>query len=105
MHIKRRLKLTIAVAAIVAAAIPVTFAFAADGPTATASVVKVENKKAPRTKVVHRKFRPWGAPPARRGARDRPQRGAPLARAGSEPLAPHRLRVALPLVGDQRPVL
>ena len=66
MHIKRRLKLTIALAAIVAVAIPVTFAFAADGPTANASIVKVDNRKAPRTKVVHRKFKPWAHPsPAR----------------------------------------
>ena len=67
MHkIKRRLKLTLALAAIVATVIPAAFAFAADEPTATASVVKVENKKAKRTKVVHRKFTPWAHPtPAR----------------------------------------
>ncbi len=67
MHtIKRRLKLTLALAAIVATVIPAAFAFAADSPTATASVVKVENKKAKKTKVVHRKFTPWAHPtPAR----------------------------------------
>ena len=59
---RRRLKLILALAAIAAAAVPATLAFAADGPTATASVIKVENKKAPRTKVVHRKFRPWAHP-------------------------------------------
>jgi hypothetical protein len=69
MEIRRRLKLTIALAAIVAVVIPMTFAiapgaFADDTPTATASVVKVENRKAARTKVVHRKFRPWSKPSA-----------------------------------------
>jgi hypothetical protein len=49
-------------AAIAAAVVPATFAFAADGPTASASVIKVERKKAPRTKVVHRKFSPWAHP-------------------------------------------
>src|SRR4051812_23228205 len=62
MQIRRRLKLILAVAAIVAVAVPATFAFAADSPTASASVVKVVNKKAPRTKVVHHKFRPWAHP-------------------------------------------
>ena len=66
MKIKRRLKLILAVAAVCVAAVPVTFAFAADGPTATASVVKVENKKAPKTKVVHRKFTPWAHPSTRK---------------------------------------
>ena len=60
--LKRRLKLILAVAAIVAVAVPASLAFAADGPTANASVVKVENQRAPRTKVVHRKFRPWAHP-------------------------------------------
>jgi hypothetical protein len=72
MKIRRRLKLTIALAALVAVVIPMTFAvapgaFADDSPaapTATASVVKVENRKAPRTKVVRRKFRPWSKPTA-----------------------------------------
>jgi hypothetical protein len=42
---------------------PRAFADEASGqPTATASVVKVENRKAPRKKVVHRKFRPWAHP-------------------------------------------
>jgi hypothetical protein len=73
MHIRRRLKLILALAAIVVVAVPAAFAFAATGaaetgatgPTATASVVKVENKKAPRTKVVHRKFKPWAHPSPR----------------------------------------
>lgn len=69
MEIRRRLKLTFSLAAIVAVVIPMTFAVAPgasaeDSPTATASVVKVENRKAPRTKVVHRKFRPWAKPSA-----------------------------------------
>lgn len=62
MRIQRRLIVLFALVAIVAVSIPAAFAFAADEPTATASVVKVENKKAPRTKVVHRKFRPWAKP-------------------------------------------
>lgn len=67
MEFRRRLKLTIAIAALVVAAIPVTFAFAAQdgtasGPTASASVVKVETKKAAKKKVVHRKFRLWAHP-------------------------------------------
>ncbi|HEX6715328.1 MAG TPA: hypothetical protein VF066_18195 [Thermoleophilaceae bacterium] len=50
-----------------AVVIPMTFAiapgaFADDNPTATAAVVKVENRKAPLKKVVHRKFRPWARP-------------------------------------------
>jgi hypothetical protein len=42
---------------------PRAFADEATGqPTAAAAVVKVENRKAPRKKVVHRKFRPWAHP-------------------------------------------
>lgn len=62
MRIKRRLELTIAMAALVAVSVPAAFAVAADEPTATASVVKVEHRKAPAKKVVHRKFRPWAKP-------------------------------------------
>lgn len=67
MQIRRRLKLTLALAALAAVVIPMTVAgapgaFADDSPTASASVVKVENRKAPRKKVVHRKFRPWAHP-------------------------------------------
>jgi hypothetical protein len=65
MQFRRRLKFTIALAALVAVAIPATFAFAAGDPTATAAVVKVDSYKAPRTKVVHRKFRPWAHPTPR----------------------------------------
>jgi hypothetical protein len=70
MQFKRRLKLTIALTALVAVVVPAAIAFAADNPapapTAQASVVKVENRKAKRTKVVHRKFTPWAHPtPAR----------------------------------------
>jgi hypothetical protein len=71
MQIQRRHIPTIALtAALVAVVIPLVFgvaprAFAdeANGsPTATASVVKVENRKAKRKKVVHRSFRPWAHP-------------------------------------------
>ncbi|MEA2495062.1 MAG: hypothetical protein QOJ29_2973 [Thermoleophilaceae bacterium] len=61
---RRRLKLILALTAIVAVVVPAAFAFAADDPQATASVVKIEHHKAPRTKVVHRKFRPWSKPSA-----------------------------------------
>ena len=67
MEFRRRLKLTLALTALIAVVIPMTFAlvpgaFADTNPTATASVVKVENRKAPRRKVVHRHFRPWAHP-------------------------------------------
>lgn len=67
MFIRRRLKSTIALAALVAVVVPLIFsvaprAFAADGPTANASVVRVDTRRAPRTKVVHRKFKPWARP-------------------------------------------
>lgn len=67
MEYRRRLKLTIALAALLAVVIPMTFAiapgaFAEDTPTATASVVKVENHKAPRKRVMHKRFRLWAHP-------------------------------------------
>src|SRR4051794_5103830 len=71
MEFRRRLiPITVLTAALIAVAIPLAFAIApraladetASSPTATASVVKVENRKAPRKKVVHRKFRPWAKP-------------------------------------------
>jgi hypothetical protein len=70
MQFRRRLKLTLSLAALVAVVIPMTVAGApgafadetAASPTATASVVKVVNKKAPHKKVVHRRFRPWAHP-------------------------------------------
>ena len=66
MQFRRRLKLILAVAAL-AVVIPMTFAvapgaFAEDTPTATASVVKIENRRAARKKVVHKRFRPWARP-------------------------------------------
>jgi hypothetical protein len=70
MEIRRR-QISIAVVAALLLAVVIPLAFAAapravadDQPTATASVVKVENWKAPRKKVVHRKFRPWARPTA-----------------------------------------
>jgi hypothetical protein len=72
MQIRRRHIpiLVLATATLMAVVIPLAFgvaprAFADEAtgqPTATASVVKVENRKAPRKKVVHRKFRPWAHP-------------------------------------------
>jgi hypothetical protein len=72
MEIQRRhIPIIILTAALLmAVVIPTAFAIAprasADEattpPTATTSVVKIENKKAPRKKVVHRKFRPWAHP-------------------------------------------
>jgi hypothetical protein len=67
MHIKRRLNLILAGGAVVATTLPVTLAFAATadtptGPTANASVVKVDHYRAPGTKVVRRKFKPWAHP-------------------------------------------
>jgi hypothetical protein len=75
MEIRRRHAVLIpAVAALVAVVISLAFAIApraqadeakpSSSPTATASVVKVENWKAPRKKVVHRRFRPWAHPTA-----------------------------------------
>jgi hypothetical protein len=75
MEIRRRHAFLIpALAALVAVTIPFALAVAprafADNPapssspppTATASVVKVERWRAPRTKVVRRRFRPWAHP-------------------------------------------
>ena len=73
MEIRRRHAALIpALAALMAIVIALAFAVApraladdakaTSSPTATASVVKVENWKAPRKKVVHRKFRPWAHP-------------------------------------------
>ena len=69
---RRHAALIPALAALVAVVIALAFAVApraladdakaTSSPTATASVVKVENWKAPRKKVVHRKFRPWAHP-------------------------------------------
>jgi hypothetical protein len=67
---RRQISIALVTAALIAVVIPAAFAiapraFASDtpsSPTATASVVKVENRKAPRNKVVHRKFRPWAHP-------------------------------------------
>jgi hypothetical protein len=69
MEIRRRHIFTLTLAAIVAIAIPAIFAIAplaraADGPTANASIVHVANYRAARTKIVHRKFRPWAHPTA-----------------------------------------
>ncbi|HEX4733384.1 MAG TPA: hypothetical protein VH247_03135 [Thermoleophilaceae bacterium] len=54
-------------AILMAVLVPLAFAIAPravadDQPTATASVVKVDSRKAPRTKVVHHRFRPWAHP-------------------------------------------
>jgi hypothetical protein len=69
MEFRRRhlISTTVVTAALMAVLIPLAFAVAPranadDQPTATASVVKVENKKAARKKVVHHKFRPWARP-------------------------------------------
>jgi len=68
MEFRRRLKLTIAVTALVAVVIPVTALAVAPGasadgtPTATASVVKVEHYTAPRKKVVKRRLQLWAHP-------------------------------------------
>lgn len=69
MQFKRRqlIPITVVTAVLMAVVIPLAFAVAPranaeDQPTATASVVKVENKKAPRKKVVRRRFRPWAKP-------------------------------------------
>ena len=69
MQFKRRqlIPITVVTAVLMAVVIPLAFAVAPranadDQPTATASVVKVENKKAPRKKVVHHRFRPWAKP-------------------------------------------
>jgi hypothetical protein len=70
MELKRRRFLILAAtAAVIAVIAPLAFAIAPranaeDQPTATASVLKVENRKAPRKKVIHRRFRPWAKPSA-----------------------------------------
>lgn len=72
MQFRRRqlIPATVVTAVLMAVFIPLAFAIAPrasadDQPTATASVVKVENKRAKRTKVVRRKFRPWAKPSPR----------------------------------------
>ena len=72
MEIRRRHILIPAVAALVAVVIPLAFAVAprafaeqavaSKAPTAQASVVKIENRRAPRAKVVYRRFRLWAHP-------------------------------------------
>jgi hypothetical protein len=66
MQIRRRLIPFAIVAVSILAALPVALAFAAEqsggSPSASASVVKVETRTAPRTKVVHHRFRPWARP-------------------------------------------
>lgn len=69
MQFKRRqlIPITAVTAVLMAVVIPFAFAIAPraaadDQPTATAAVVKVENKRAPRKKVIHRKFRLWATP-------------------------------------------
>ena len=72
---RRRIPVAILTAAPLAAVTPFALASApgataeetptaapAPWPIATASIVKVEDKRAPRKKVVHRKFRPWSHP-------------------------------------------
>jgi hypothetical protein len=66
---RRQIPIAVLTAALIAVVIPVAFAIApraladdAGSPTATASIVKVVNYKAPRKRVVHRKFRPWARP-------------------------------------------
>src|SRR4051794_1298843 len=69
MQFRRRqlTQITVVTAVLMAVAVPLAFAIAPraiadDQPKATASVVKVENRKAPRTKVVRHRFRPWARP-------------------------------------------
>ena len=72
MEIRRRHIVVPAVAALVAVVIPLAFAIApraladeataSSSPSATASVVKVENRRAPAKKVVYRRFRLWARP-------------------------------------------
>jgi hypothetical protein len=73
MEIRRRHVVIPAVAALVAVVVPLAFALtprasadtaapSSSTPTATVSVVKVEHRRAPRKKVVHRRFRPWPHP-------------------------------------------
>ena len=69
MQFRRRhlIPITVVAAVLMAVVVPLAFAIApraiaSDQPTATASVVKVENRKASRTKVVRHRFRPWARP-------------------------------------------
>src|SRR4051812_31225709 len=69
MQFRRRqlIQTTVVAAALMAVLVPLAFGLAPranadDQPTAHAAVVKVENKRAPRTKVVHHRFRPWAKP-------------------------------------------
>ena len=69
MQFRRRhlIPITVVAAVLMAVVVPLAFAIAPravadDQPSATASVVKVENRKAPRKKVVHHRFRPWARP-------------------------------------------
>jgi hypothetical protein len=70
MEFRRRLIPITVLAAVLAVLIPLAFAIApgafaevaSSSPTASAAVVRVEQYKAPRTKVVSRRFRPWAHP-------------------------------------------
>jgi hypothetical protein len=67
---RRHVPILILTTALIAVLIPMAFAIAprasaeeaASSPTATASIVKVETRKAPRRKVVHRRLRGWAHP-------------------------------------------
>jgi hypothetical protein len=67
---RRHIPILILTTALIAVLIPLAFAIAprasaeeaASSPTATASIVKVENRKAPRRKVVRRRLRGWAHP-------------------------------------------
>jgi hypothetical protein len=67
---RRHIPILILTTALIAVLIPLAFAIAprasaeeaASSPTATASIVKVENRKALRRKVVHRRLRGWAHP-------------------------------------------
>jgi hypothetical protein len=67
---RRHIPILILTTALIAVLIPLAFAVAprasaeeaASSPTATASIVKVETRKAPRRKVVHRRLRGWAHP-------------------------------------------
>lgn len=72
MEFRRRhlISTTVVTAVLMAVVIPLAFAIAPrasadDQPTASASVVKVENKRAKRKKIMHRTFRPWAKPSPR----------------------------------------
>lgn len=67
---RRHIPLLVLTTALVAIVIPLALGVApralaeeaGSSPTATVSVVKVVNKRAPRRKVVRRRFRPWARP-------------------------------------------